>query len=80
MEQFQQQQTASQAEIQKLLQKPTIEQVLHFLKDNRAKSFTLDIETDSTILIDEQMEKQQRTEFVSMLSGLMAAARSTDCG
>ena len=72
MEQFQQQQQASQAEIQKLLQKPTIEQVLHFLKDNRAKSFTLDIETDSTILIDEQMEKQQRTEFTQMLGGLLA--------
>ena len=40
--------------MQKLQQKPTIEQVLHFLKDNRAKSFVLDIETDTTIMVDEK--------------------------
>ena len=35
-----------QSELQKLQEKPTIDQVLHFLKDNRAKAFVLDIETD----------------------------------
>ena len=58
-------------EMQKLQQQPTIEQVLKFLKDNRAKSFVLDIETDSTIIADENAEKQRRTEFVQMLGGLM---------
>ena len=58
-------------EMQKLQQQPTIEQVLTFLKDNRAKSFVLDIETDSTIVADENAEKQRRTEFVQMLGGLM---------
>ena len=57
--------------MQKLQQQPTIEQVLKFLKDNRAKSFVLDIETDSTIVADENAEKQRRTEFVQMLGGLM---------
>jgi len=58
-------------ELQKLREQPTIEQVLHFLKDNRAKSFVLDIETDSTILADEQAEKQARTEFVGVLGQLL---------
>jgi hypothetical protein len=71
-----QQQMQAQAQdlmrqLQKLREQPTIEQVLHFLKSNRAKSFVLDIETDSTILADEQAEKQARTEFVSMLGGLL---------
>jgi hypothetical protein len=69
--QFEQSQEMAKTEIKKLQQKPTIDQVLRFLKDNKAKSFTLDIETDSTIMADEQMEKQQRTEFIGVLSQLM---------
>ena len=61
----------AQAQIQKLQQTPTIEQVLKFLKDNRAKSFVLDIETDSTIMADENGEKQRRTEFVGVLGQLL---------
>ena len=57
--------------MQKLQQQPTIEQVLKFLKDNRAKSFVLDIETDSTIMADENAEKQRRTEFVGVLGELL---------
>ena len=38
---------------------------------HRAKSFVLDIETDSTILADEHAEKQPRTEFVGVLAPLM---------
>jgi hypothetical protein len=58
-------------ELQNLPQEPTIDQVLKFLKDNRAKSFVLDIETDSTIMPDEQREKQQRTEFITAMSGML---------
>ena len=49
IEQFQQAQQQVQDQIQKLQQKPTIEQVLSFLKNTRIKAFVLDIETDSTI-------------------------------
>jgi hypothetical protein len=59
----QQQSQQSQQQIQQLIQQiqrvqqePTIEQVLHLLKDNRVKSFVLDIETDSTIMADENGE------------------------
>src|SRR6185369_15573177 len=56
---------------QKLQAEVTIDQVLHFLRDSRAKAFTLDIETDSTIMADDDGEKQRRTEFVGVLSQLL---------
>ena len=71
MEQAQKAQDAAIATINQLKEKPTIEQVLAFLKNNRAKSFVLDIETDSTIQTDENAEKQRRTEFVGMLGTLL---------
>jgi hypothetical protein len=58
-------------QLQQLQDEVTIEQVLYFLKDTRAKSFTLDIETDSTIMADEDAEKQRRTEFTQVLGGLL---------
>ena len=69
--QLQQIQQAVTQQLQKIKEQPTIDQVLKFLKDSRAKSFVLDIETDSTIMADENAEKQRRTEFVQMLAPLM---------
>lgn len=71
VQQFQKSQEAAIQTINQLREKPTIEQVLRFLSDNRARVFVLDIETDSTIQTDEQAEKKQRTEFVGMLGGLL---------
>jgi hypothetical protein len=70
-QQMQQQLQAGMTQLQKMQQEPTIDQVLHFLQDNRAKSFVLDIETDSTIMADENAEKQRRTEFVGVLGQLL---------
>jgi hypothetical protein len=70
-EQGQQLLQQGQKAIEKVMGQPSIEQVLHFLKNNRIKSFVLDIETDSTILIDENTEKQRRGEFIGMLAQLM---------
>ena len=42
-----------------------------FFKNNRAKAFVLDIETDSTIMIDENGEKERRGEFIGVLSQLL---------
>jgi hypothetical protein len=58
-------------QMQQLQEQPTIEQVLRFLRDNRTRAFVLDIETDSTILADENAEKQRRSEFVGVLSQLL---------
>jgi len=70
-QQLQQLQQATVQQLQQIKDQPTIDQVLKFLKDSRAKSFVLDIETDSTIMADENAEKQRRTEFVQMLGGLL---------
>jgi plasmid stabilization system protein ParE len=67
----QQQMQQLQGTVEKIANKPTIEQVLRFLRDERARVFTLDIETDSTIMADENAEKQRRTEFVRELGRLM---------
>src|SRR4249920_3501698 len=71
MTQAQQMLKSGQDAIQKIMGKPTIEQVLYFLDDNRARSFVLDIETDSTIQIDENAEKQRRAEFTGVLAQLL---------
>src|SRR5204863_2348801 len=71
VEQAQQQMQQGMQQLQRLQDEVTIEQVLYFLKDTRAKSFTLDIETDSTIMADEDAEKQRRTEFTQVLGGLL---------
>lgn len=60
-----------QQAIAKIMKAVTLDQVLHLLKDSRMKNFVLDIETDSTIIPNEQAEKQQRTEFVGMLAQLL---------
>jgi hypothetical protein len=70
-QQMQQMMQQGQAKLQKMGEEPTIEQVLKFLSNNRAKSFVLDIETDSTIMADENAEKQRRTEFVGVLGQLL---------
>jgi hypothetical protein len=71
LQQFQQQAESVQSQIQQLMEKPTVDQVLTFFKNHRMRSFVLDIETDSTIMIDEQAEKEQRGEFMQMLANLL---------
>jgi len=60
-----------QQDIKQEMDKPTVEQVMEFLKDYRTTAFILDIETDSTIQADENAEKQRRSEFVGMLANLI---------
>lgn len=60
-------------------QQVPIEDVMKLLRDSKARGFTFEIETDSTILTDEMQEKQSRNEFLTEftsasqgLTGLMA--------
>ena len=62
---------SGQDSIKKILEEPNIDQVFYFLKSNRIRSFVLDIETDSTIQIDENAEKQRTTEFMQVLGGTL---------
>jgi hypothetical protein len=71
-------QTQAQAQLQQgqeairqLTEQPTIDQVFTFLQNNRMRTFVLDIETDSTIMIDETAEKQARGEFMGMLGNVL---------
>jgi hypothetical protein len=71
MQQGQQQIQQGLEAIKKVQAQPTVDQVLKFLKDQRSRAFVLDIETDSTIVPDEQADKKSRTEFVGVLSQLL---------
>lgn len=42
-----------------------IDDVMALLRDDRARSFAFEVESDSTILVDEQQEKQSRNEFMA---------------
>lgn len=55
--------------LQALTEKVTIEKVVALLREQRIRPFLLDIETQSTIQVDENAEKQRRTEFLASLSG-----------
>lgn len=53
--------------------KVSIDAVMDILRNQKLRPFMLDIETDSTIFPDEQMEKQQRGEFMQAFSNSMMA-------
>lgn len=46
----------------------TIEKVVALLRQQHIRPFVLEIETDSTIQVDENTEKQRRSEFLTALS------------
>lgn len=60
--------------LQEAESKVAIESVVELLRDDRVRSFTFNIESDSTILTDEMQEKASRAEFVTMIGGLMQQA------
>lgn len=53
----------------------TIDRVLKFLRDERLRSFAIEIETDSTIMPDEAAEKQSRNEFLGAFSQATAGVQ-----
>ncbi|MBY2993773.1 hypothetical protein HF263_03945 [Rhizobium leguminosarum] len=61
-------------EMQKMMEQPTIDEVVQLLRNDSVRGFRIDIETDSTIEPDEDAEKQRRMEFVQMVGGFMQQA------
>lgn len=57
---------------QETLMKPTWDDVLGLLHNDRLRSFTIDIETDSTIAADDIAEKQSVSDFVGILGSFMS--------
>jgi hypothetical protein len=47
--------------------------VTALLRDDVTRRFRLDIETDSTILVDDQLERQSRTEFLTAATQVVVA-------
>lgn len=74
IQQAQQQSQQIESELKKLGETVTIDQVMEFLRDNRMRGFTLDIETDSTIQPDEDAAKQRATEYLTAMSALFQQA------
>lgn len=74
--QAEQQATSLQQQVAKIEQTVTIEQVMKFLRDNRTRAFTLDIETDSTIAPDENAAKQRATEYITAMTPLIREVAS----
>lgn len=50
-----------------------IDDVIDLLRDDKARSFAFEVETDSTILTDEIAEKQARAEFMQAFTGASQA-------
>lgn len=63
-----------QAEIQRLQSQVTLEQIDQLLKNQRMRPFLLEIETDSTIAPNEELEKQNRIEMLQAMGGFMNQA------
>lgn len=62
-----------QPELDQLANTVVIEDVMTSIKDKRVRALTIDIETDSTIMVDEMAEKANRTEFLSAFSSATQA-------
>ncbi len=62
------------SEEQELLDNPTWEEVEQLLRDDAARCFRIDIETDSTIKMDEQQEQEARVEFLTAAGTFMQMA------
>lgn len=52
-------------------EKPTKEKIFKLLRNKKLLPLVLDIETDSTVLLDEQREKQQRAEFLGVFAQVL---------
>lgn len=53
---------------------PTWEEVIALLRNERLRSFIIDVETDSTIEPDQQSQRQDRTAFVTAVTQYLMAA------
>jgi hypothetical protein len=58
-------------QLQSLQNTVVIEDVMKVIKDKRERALIIDIETDSTVLVDEIAEKQMRNELLQTFAGAM---------
>lgn len=58
-------------EIQEQMELPSWEDIEQLIRDDTARAFRIDIETDSTIKIDQDADKEARIEFLGAVSGFL---------
>lgn len=56
---------------QSIIGQINIDDVVDLLRSEQMRCFRIDIETDSTLLVDQQEEKQTANEFVGQIGGLL---------
>lgn len=61
-------------QMQDMMEAPTWEEVEGLIHNNAMRCFRIDIETDSTIKMDEDAEKQSRVEFLTAAGGFLEKA------
>jgi len=52
-------------------EEPTIDAVVQLLRDDKMRSYQIDVETDSTIFQDAEQEKASRTELLTAMAGFV---------
>lgn len=62
-----------QAQLDQIAKEVPLEDVVDFLRDQKARGFAIEIETDSTIMTDEMAEKQARGEFLQAFTNASTA-------
>lgn len=60
-------------ELQRLANTVVIEDVMKIIRDKRDRGLIIDIETDSTVMIDEFAEKQARNELLTAFGGAVSS-------
>lgn len=75
-QEFQQAQQAIVAKYSPLMQQiqstVPLEDVMEIIRDKRTRAIMIDVETDSTVMVDEAQEKQARGEFLTAFSSASA--------
>lgn len=56
------------------VKEPAWEEVIQLFRNDPIRTFRIDIETDSTVQIDDQAEKEARVEFLTSATGFMEKA------
>lgn len=69
-------QKCDQEDMAELMENPTWEEIEKLLRDEITLSYKIDIETDSTLKIDQDADKAARMEFLEVVSKYIAASQS----
>lgn len=58
-------------EVKEMMENPTWEEIMTLIKDDTARCFRIEIETDSTIKVDQEADKAARNEFLAAAGGFI---------